>query len=267
MFSAAENTAFNKQREQRNAANEPNRRVVILLFRPGAKVDPNRWPCPRVAEPSGACRQRFWSDASERRTFQAGRRVYEQTRDTFACRFYDRLTAGSPCEKLRDGRVPVLLEDPFLGFLSDLAVQVTYASGAGEALTTDRAGIVRVLADKGAYVDLEFTTSLRKHALRIFVFPESTSTDAGAWQHLVNLGFVATEKPPAAPPTETALERPVSEFQAAHGITPTGALDEKTRAAIKKAHEAMVPWSEEERALLADDKRSESASLRKDALA
>jgi hypothetical protein len=269
MFSSAENEAFKpkEKHEQRNAANEPNRRVVVLLFRPGSKVDPQRWPCPRAIDPTAACRKRFWSDANKRRTFQAERRVFEKSHDTFACRFYERLTSNSPCEKMSRGRVRVLLDDPFLGSLAKIQVEVAYADGGTEALATDQSGIVRVLADRGPYVDLVFTTSLRTHALRVFLFPEAVSTDAGVWQRLVDLGHVRDPKPPAAPPSADALAIAVSEFQASHGIVPTGKLDDKTRAAIKKSYEASIPWSKEDRQELADDKFNESASQRKDAIA
>ncbi|HEX5047416.1 MAG TPA: OmpA family protein [Gammaproteobacteria bacterium] len=86
---------------ERNLANAPNRRVVVLLFRPGTRIDPGRWPCPRAKEGPAQCRKRFWSDAEARLARGAERRRYRETHDTFACRFYDRLVAGTDCE---DGR-------------------------------------------------------------------------------------------------------------------------------------------------------------------
>jgi len=91
-----------KEKEgQRNDANAPNRRVLLYLFRPGTRVTPARWPCPRAAEGTAACRKRFWSDGNRRRGFQNPdtRRKFEETRDTFACRFYHRLAFESPCER------------------------------------------------------------------------------------------------------------------------------------------------------------------------
>jgi len=132
---------------------------------------------------------------------------------------------------------------------------------------TDYGGFVRVLADQGLYVDLEFTTQLRQHSMRVFLFPPPVSTDAGAWQRLVDLGHVRDPQPPDAPPNADALAIAVSEFQAAHGIIPTGDLDDQTRAEIKKSYEAGVPWSREDREELDDDKFGQSASQRKDALA
>src|SRR5262249_51891332 len=102
---------------------------------------------------------------------------------------------------------------------------------------------------------------------RIFLFPEPVGTPAGAWQRLVNLGYVPDPKPPAKPEGDIALERAVTEFQAGHGITPTGSLDDRTKSELKKKYQAAVPWAEEEQPDLPDDKLDESAFLRKDALA
>ena len=101
MFSKDENQAFAEAEDKtkRNKENEPNRRVVTLLFRPGSQIVADRWPCPRVKEGTAGCRARFWSDAAKRRSFQDVRRLNEKTHDTFACRFYDRLNAESPCER------------------------------------------------------------------------------------------------------------------------------------------------------------------------
>jgi hypothetical protein len=101
MFSKSENQEFQKpaKKAARDRENAPNRRVMALLFRPGSKVTPGKWPCPRADEGFAGCKARFWSDATTRRQFQASRRKFEETQDTFACRFYHRLTTGSPCER------------------------------------------------------------------------------------------------------------------------------------------------------------------------
>ena len=114
MFSAAENEAYKNpnNRSARNQDNEPNRRVVAFLFRPHARVTPDKWPCPRATEGTQNCRKRFWADAPKRRAFQEKRREYSKDKDTFACRFYDRMASGSPCETvLRSFRIRLL--DPF----------------------------------------------------------------------------------------------------------------------------------------------------------
>lgn len=96
----AQQFAAAQDKTERNQENGPNRRVMALLFRVGSKVEATKWPCPRVKEGTAACRKRFWSDGNKRRTNQAQRREHEQSKDTFACRFYERLNSRSPCERL-----------------------------------------------------------------------------------------------------------------------------------------------------------------------
>jgi hypothetical protein len=100
LFSKSESESFAQpgRKTERDAENSPNRRVMVLLFRPGARVRPIAWPCPRAGEGPSGCRKRFWSDAARRRQFQEERREFKETEDTFACRFYHRLAVRSPCE-------------------------------------------------------------------------------------------------------------------------------------------------------------------------
>jgi hypothetical protein len=101
LFSRADEEKFEKQKDHtdRDAANAPNRRVMVLLFRPGSRVTPSLWPCPRAKEPTSACRKRFFSDGEKRRAVQEKQREFKDKEDTFACRFYQRLVTGSPCER------------------------------------------------------------------------------------------------------------------------------------------------------------------------
>jgi outer membrane protein OmpA-like peptidoglycan-associated protein len=89
--------------DQRNAENQPNRRVLVFLFRPGSKANPALWPCPAADDPSiAACKARFFGPpqtGDKRRKPGAERREFVKTEDTFACRFYDRVARVSPCEK------------------------------------------------------------------------------------------------------------------------------------------------------------------------
>ncbi len=108
LFSRAETDQFSDpaQKVARDAENAPNRRVMVFLFRPGVRIDPNTWPCPRAKESAkkdlDGCMKRFWSDGEKRRSTQLPdkERKYEDTQNTFACRFYDRLSNKSPCEML-----------------------------------------------------------------------------------------------------------------------------------------------------------------------
>lgn len=78
----------------------PDRRVMVLLWRPGTQIEPSTWPCPTTKEGVGGCRKRFWSDGDSRRNTRLPdeERRYEVSHDTFACRFYQRMVEASPCE-------------------------------------------------------------------------------------------------------------------------------------------------------------------------
>jgi hypothetical protein len=113
IFSKSEKTEFDKpaNHAERNLENQVNRRVMVLLFRPGSLVNPDKWPCPTVEEGTAKCLKRFHSDGAKRRSNQSERREFKDTKDTFACRFYDRLTNSSPCE------VPVPVIPPTIDFV------------------------------------------------------------------------------------------------------------------------------------------------------
>jgi hypothetical protein len=277
IFSQAKQQEFEEAKEKqdqstldrRNSENAPNRRVMILLFRPGSKIDPAKWPCPRATEGVAGCKKRFFSDGEKRRsTRQASdNRKFEDAQDTFACRFYQRISGRSPCESLGGGRIRILLDDPFLGFLQDVSVKVTYASGTSETIVADKNAAIGVLVDRGNFADLEFKTSLRNNSLRVFIVLAGGSTRAGAWQRLVNLGYVRVPLPSSEPPNEDALATAVAEFQATHGIDPTGSVDDSTAQAIKQSHDLTVAWKDEQRTELPDALAADSASLPKDSVA
>jgi hypothetical protein len=108
IFSQKDNAAFeqSQDKKKRNDANAPNRRVMALLFRPGSRVDPVKWPCPLAKDDVPKCIKRFFSDGEKRRSLRLPdqSREFSKTKDTFACRFYDRLSNTSPCEgALGDG--------------------------------------------------------------------------------------------------------------------------------------------------------------------
>ena len=139
LFSTSEKATLDKpaNHPQRNRENQVNRRVMVLLFRPGSLVDPNKWPCPTVEEGIGKCLKRFHSDGQTRRSNQAQRREFKNTKDTFACRFYDRLSNNSPCERGR------LLEDCFV-FLKLFADDFTTVLAQREYLLRGLTSGVRV---------------------------------------------------------------------------------------------------------------------------
>lgn len=111
IFSVADEQRFRTTLDatERDGENATNRRVVVYLFRPGTRIDPNSWPCPRADEGTDDCSKRFWSDSAERRLLQTQRREFESTKDTFACRFYHRFAELSPCERTRAAPAPTPL--------------------------------------------------------------------------------------------------------------------------------------------------------------
>lgn len=102
LFSKSDKTRLDQQdhQQERNSRNRPNRRVMILLFKPGSEIDLAKWPCPTVKEGVAGCTARFFSDGEKRRSNQTEEREFPKTKDTFACRFYDRLSNTSPCEAI-----------------------------------------------------------------------------------------------------------------------------------------------------------------------
>jgi hypothetical protein len=87
---------------QRNGDNSSNRRVMILIFRKGSQVLPAKWPCPTFKEGGAACIKRFFSDGDTRRSTHLPGidRKFDDTSDTFACRFYQRISDQSPCHQI-----------------------------------------------------------------------------------------------------------------------------------------------------------------------
>ncbi len=102
-FAGAKNDQDPAVYAARNLANAPNRRVLVLAFRKGSKVDPAKWPCPSASGDKSGCIKRFWSDGESRRTRRQSDddRRFDETKDTFACRFYQRLAEASPCDSQR----------------------------------------------------------------------------------------------------------------------------------------------------------------------
>jgi hypothetical protein len=121
----------------RDLRNQPNRRAMVLIFRKGSQVDPTKWPCPKATEGKAGCIKRFWSDGEKRRSthLPGVDRKFEETKDTFACRFYQRISDGSPCGEVVMPLVHIsvilylnypadpLANEPFSLYLSDRVVQ------------------------------------------------------------------------------------------------------------------------------------------------
>ena len=138
---------------QRDANNAANRRVMILIFRKGSQVLPSKWPCPTYKEGPAGCKKRFFSDGDKRRsTHDSGAdRKFDKTHDTYACRFYQRLSEGGPCNEVVHYWVMRLLAEGTgpLSKRKPLANEPYVLTGSGSPLpeirgVTDPLGILRV---------------------------------------------------------------------------------------------------------------------------
>ena len=108
VFSKDEAKDFQSDHPTRDSENAPNRRVMALLFKPGTVVSPGRWPCPKASDGVAGCKARFWSDGEKRRNPQDDRRTFDDTKDTYGCRFYHRLFVLSPCGS-GSGKAPAIV--------------------------------------------------------------------------------------------------------------------------------------------------------------
>jgi hypothetical protein len=137
---------------ERNAANAPNRRVMVLLFRKGSRVDPAKWPCPRATEGTAGCIKRFWSDGEKRRGthFPDRDRKYSDTKDTVACRFYDRLIASSPCDPVVLGVATFLITYERDGTpVKNTLFEVRFPNGSSRRVRSDADGFIRLVGAEG----------------------------------------------------------------------------------------------------------------------
>jgi hypothetical protein len=241
MFSQEESVRFEKAHDKtvRNAENAANRRVMILLFAVGRRVNPAAWPCPRAKEGVAACKKRFFPDADKRRSFQEQRREFDKTKDTFACRFYQLLSDDSPCERflttfsirLYDGNRKFIPSAPFELTVGSSPPIKGKASGRGIAVAQD----IEVPNDclirwgfpphKGEEPELIFS-------LEMFLKPETEDREQEAAQKLHNLGY----------PKEDELRANVTAFQRDYGhladpaLEPSGELDDPTLNLIRDVY-------------------------------
>lgn len=232
--------AQDEDKIRRNRVNAPNRRVMVLIFRRGSRIDSNLWPCPRVSEGPGACRKRFWADGEARRSMRLPdqRRQYEQSKDTFACRFYDRLVSRSPCERVIRAHL-IRLYDPQGKAMPHACYQVEIE---GRVPFTGRAGAEGMLTLRN--VEVPATCMIRWgpppdgdappqyiHGLVMYLAPEDAHVNEEARKKLNNLGYIA----PDLRANTRAFQHDYREL-AQPPLAETGELDESTLRVLREVY-------------------------------
>jgi len=225
MFSEAENKEFSepKNTELRDGANAPNRRVLVFLFRPGIRIKPDAWPCPRAKEGVAACKKRFWSDAEQRRKFQQKRREFQDTQDTFACRFYDRLSNNSPCEK-GPQTFQIRLYDPMGKVIANAPFELSIGLRKPIRGTANENGLVvaqDIEVPNRCILKWGFAPKDKKapeliFGIEMFLTHDQLEQEDEAKQKLHNLGYSS----------ENDFSRNVATFQKDYGKLAEGGLEE-----------------------------------------
>ena len=204
-----------------NAANAPNRRVMVLMFRSGSRVDPAKWPCPRATEGVAECKKRFFSDGEKRRsTHPPGTdRKFESTEDTFACRFYQRISSGSPCHQVRE-LVPLTIrlinvDDEVL---ANLAYKLEVGAQVFHGHTTSEGFIRQFVQANATTGKLTLPKPNRTVALTIQSLAPPNQAE-GAQARLNNLGFFASDA--LHDNLDEQTKRSLERFEVAH-VPPIG---------------------------------------------
>jgi len=256
-------------KDGRNAANAPNRRVVMYFFHPKLEIDVKKWPCPRASEGAADCRKRFFSDDKTRTApDEHEMKDYKKTRKTFACRFYDRFAFHSPCEAgfeewvvqlLRPGTGKITTHEPLAGVLFE-------ARGSGRVTrgTTDANGLLRVrVRDKKEAIAVgltipvppppddgndknkssgDGTVTVREPIKALLSLTAGDLLELGALtdlppivQRLRNLGYGPSDIAKWATDAG-ALKKALTAFQTDHDLQASGEEDDDTAAKLREIY-------------------------------
>src|SRR5579884_217811 len=262
IFSKEEDAFFNKEqnKKRRNQENQPNRRVMILLYRPGTQIDPAKWPCPSVKEGVAGCKKRFFANADERRSNLDTRREHKDEKTnpdmvgTFACRFYDRQNNNSPCERILETFQLKLFDEearviPFAPFVVIHGGAVTRGRADGEALLTVHDIKVpatckvkwrRPQVGEGTGTPAPKVSDPFEFELDVFVdIPADDDSDEVALQRLNNLGYTAG---PTQQDNITDFQRDYkSKLPDTTLKNSLGKLDEPTKNVLRDVHDSADP--------------------------
>ena len=214
----------------------PDRRVVALVYAPGAVADPKGWPCPRALDGTSGCRKRLWSDAPARRQPGPVRRTQAETQDTFACRFYDReapaIVSGNRARLVRqelrmldDGGEPMKQES-----------WTFRVSGTELTGTTGDDGVIRARVPSSA-TEAVLVIRGQEIPVEIAVLPPPT-TVLGVQYRLRNLGYYegAVDGQPGPAVRDAILRFQQDRQEDGASVPVTGEADEATRAELVRSH-------------------------------
>jgi outer membrane protein OmpA-like peptidoglycan-associated protein len=226
----------------RNADDAPNRRVIMYFFPPGTRIDPGSWPCPSVKDEGDACTEAFWPGGDARRQNGKERRNYKDTRDTMACRFYDRFARRSPCE----GAAPVVrirlfntMGEPMPGAIYRLKIGAKEWRGTATATATvTLVGVsvpVVVSAEWGpppTDEDSPDDGGRLIHSMTVTVLDPPAAIPATLTEQLHALGY----------PREAPLRECVRKFQDDYGLARTSDIhDPNTNDKARELYLALSP--------------------------
>lgn len=221
---------------ERDNANSPNRRVLVLMFRKGTRVTPAKWPCPSALDGTAACRKRFWSDGDFRRSnhIPGSRRTFQHTHDTFACRFFQRISDGSPCHApISFATLIIRLVDVYHKPIkaSKYTLEVGEIRLAGQ--TDDSGLLTQRIPDTATTARL----TLPMWTVDLIIRPQDPIDKAdGLRRRLNNLGFFAED--PGDDPSSLALMRfqSVCDEQQKDEQNSDGTMNDSTRDKLKAAY-------------------------------
>src|SRR5450432_579912 len=216
----------------RDADNASNRRVLLFLFRPRT-TSMAEWPCPRVNESGDACKSQFWPDGDQRRQNGPNLRLYRETRDTMACRFYDRFARRSPCEGMGPVQISVALRDWGGELIKDAPYRIKAGSRSASGRAADGVATLTVgsvpetcTVEWGLASDGDIESGTPRFTRDIYLRYDTGADEQQAKLRLHNLGY----------PDDAPYEVNVFSFQQAAGIEATGTLDDATKQQLARVH-------------------------------
>lgn len=235
----------------RDSENAINRRVMVYLFPPGTKMDPSAWPCPTVDEGVAGCKKRFWSDAERRRTPNENvSRLFEDARDTFTCRFYQRIAGRSPCEgrerkqlywnirvmrsQLKPLKQRSLVDHQF--YVVTIQGKDGQPTGKRYASSTTEDGIIRIPVQEDP---VTMVLKIADHTVTIdaghlLAIEASDPKDQTIRQRLENLGY---GDGPSAEWDDATFKAALKQFQIEAGVTgEDGLVGPATKDALVREH-------------------------------